>query len=89
MSRLFSNRDRHFDLGLLPAERLQRDELAQPVEAHAPADAHQAGAFHRTLQLADCQRHALRQFLKVSVASGFERNGRQLKTVERGQQLFE
>ena len=44
MARLFSNRDRPFDLGLLPTELLPR-EAAEPVAGvRQPADAAQAGS---------------------------------------------
>ncbi|MDH5577554.1 MAG: Fe-S protein, partial [Betaproteobacteria bacterium] len=43
MARLFSNRDRPFDLGPLPAEQLPRDPAAPIVEARQPADASPAG----------------------------------------------
>ncbi|MDH4173962.1 MAG: Fe-S protein, partial [Betaproteobacteria bacterium] len=43
MARLFSNRDRSFDLGPLPAELLARDPAAPIVEARQPADASPAG----------------------------------------------
>ena len=39
MSRLFTNRDRHYDMGVLPTERLARDADASPGAARAPADA--------------------------------------------------
>ena len=39
MSRLFSNRDRHYDMGVLPAELLKRDAAAPVLEARSPADA--------------------------------------------------
>jgi len=38
MPRLFSNRDRAFDLGVLPTERLPRDAAAPIVAARMPAD---------------------------------------------------
>ena len=44
MARLFSNRDRPFDLGVLPTERLQRDAGAASVPARQPQDANAAGA---------------------------------------------
>ena len=44
MARLFSNRDRSFDLGPLPAELLARDAQAPILEARQPADAAPAGA---------------------------------------------
>ena len=37
MARLFSNRDRPFDLGPLPAESLARDPAAPVLEARLPA----------------------------------------------------
>ena len=43
MSRLFSNRDRHFDMGVLPTELLARDADAQPLPAKVPADRFAAG----------------------------------------------
>ena len=39
MSRLYSHRDRHFDLGPLPTERLARDAQAPVREARLPQDA--------------------------------------------------
>ena len=39
MSRLYSHRDRHFDLGSLPTERLDRDAGAPVQEARLPQDA--------------------------------------------------
>ena len=44
MSRLFSNRDRHFDMGMLPTELLQRDDAAQLLPARMPADQNFAAA---------------------------------------------
>ncbi len=38
MSRLYSNRDRPFDMGVLPTELLARDPLAQAADARMPAD---------------------------------------------------
>jgi len=43
MARLFSNRDRPFDLGVLPTERLPRDAAAASVPARQPGDAVVAG----------------------------------------------
>jgi len=43
MARLFSNRDRPFDLGPLPAELLPRDAAAPIADARQPADASPAG----------------------------------------------
>jgi len=43
MARLFSNRDRPFDLGPLPAELLARAASASVLEARQPADAAPAG----------------------------------------------
>jgi ferredoxin len=43
MARLFSNRDRPFDLGVLPTERLPRAAGAPASDARQPADAHAAG----------------------------------------------
>ncbi len=43
MARLFSNRDRPFDLGVLPTERLPRDPAAASVPARQPGDANAAG----------------------------------------------
>jgi len=43
MARLFSNRDRPFDLGVLPTERLPRDAGAASVPARQPGDANAAG----------------------------------------------
>jgi ferredoxin len=43
MARLFSNRDRPFDLGVLPTERLPRSATAPIVAAQQPADRHAAG----------------------------------------------
>lgn len=44
MPRLYSNRDRPFHLGALPAERLARDADARVGPARQPVDAHGAGA---------------------------------------------
>ena len=44
MARLFSNRERPFDLGVLPAELLERDPHAQVLEAAMPRDRRDAGA---------------------------------------------
>jgi ferredoxin len=44
MARLFSNRERPFDLGVLPAELLARDAGAAIGESRQPADASTAGA---------------------------------------------
>ena len=43
MARLYSNRDRPFDLGPLPAERLPRDAAARIVDARQPGDTAPAG----------------------------------------------
>ncbi len=43
MARLFSNRDRPFDLGVLPTERLPRDSGAAIVPARQPGDSSVAG----------------------------------------------
>jgi ferredoxin len=43
MARLFSNRDRPFDLGVLPTELLARDAAAPIKEAQLPQDVHPAG----------------------------------------------
>jgi len=43
MPRLFSNRDRPFDRGVLPTERLPRAADAPALAARQPADAHPAG----------------------------------------------
>ena len=43
MSRLYSNRDRPFDMGVLPTESLARDASAVPLPAVQPVDAHAAG----------------------------------------------
>jgi reductive dehalogenase len=39
MSRLFSNRNRPYDMGVLPTELLRRDAAAPVVAAHQPGDA--------------------------------------------------
>ena len=44
MARLYSNRDRPFDLGPLPLERLPRDTAAPMVDARQPVDVARAGA---------------------------------------------
>ncbi|MEO8202631.1 MAG: reductive dehalogenase domain-containing protein [Betaproteobacteria bacterium] len=44
MARLFSNRDRSFDLGVLPTELLARDPAAPIAPSSQPSDAHAAGA---------------------------------------------
>jgi reductive dehalogenase len=44
MARLYSNRDRPFDLGPLPLERLPRDTAAPIVDARQPVDVARAGA---------------------------------------------
>jgi ferredoxin len=44
MARLFSNRDRPFDLGVLPAELLARDPRLEVTDARLPADASQASS---------------------------------------------
>jgi hypothetical protein len=44
MARLFSNRDRPFDMGMLPTELLARDPHLEIGEASVPADAAQPGA---------------------------------------------
>ncbi|MGE3678573.1 MAG: hypothetical protein AB7F95_11735, partial [Burkholderiales bacterium] len=44
MSRLFSNRDRPYDMGVLPAELLERDAGAPELPARMPSDAAAAGA---------------------------------------------
>ena len=44
MPRLYSNRDRPFDMGALPTERLERDPSAAPAAAAMPADAWPPGA---------------------------------------------
>ncbi|MEO7402798.1 MAG: Fe-S protein, partial [Burkholderiales bacterium] len=44
MSRLYSNRDRSYDLGHLPTELLPRDRLAASLDAAQPTDANTAEA---------------------------------------------
>ncbi len=44
MSRLFSNRDRPYDMGVLPTELLERDAGAPELPARMPSDAAAAGA---------------------------------------------
>ena len=44
MARLFSNRDRPFDLGVLPTELLPRAAVEPVAGARQPADAEQAGS---------------------------------------------
>ena len=44
MARLFSSRDRPFDLGVLPTELLARDPHLEIGEASVPADAARPGA---------------------------------------------
>ena len=39
MTRIYSNRDRPYDLGNLPVERLARDAAAPVVDARMPEDA--------------------------------------------------
>ena len=41
MTRLFSNRDRPFDMGVLPTELLARDAAAPAVASRMPADLHE------------------------------------------------
>ena len=43
MARMFSNRDRPFDLGVLPTECLPRDAQAGSVPARQPGDVNAAG----------------------------------------------
>ena len=43
MARMFSNRDRPFDLGVLPTEQLPRDPGAGSVPARQPGDVNAAG----------------------------------------------
>ena len=43
MTRLFSNRNRHFDMGDLPTELLARDALAPEIKATVPKDQYTAG----------------------------------------------
>ena len=43
MARLFSNRDRPYDLGILPTELLARDAAAPILDARQPGDAAHAG----------------------------------------------
>ena len=44
MSRLFSNKDRPFDMGILPTELIARDAAAPVADARMPGDALPAGA---------------------------------------------
>ena len=44
MAKLFSNRDRPVDLGVVPTEGLPRDAAAASVPARQPGDANAAGA---------------------------------------------
>jgi ferredoxin len=44
MARLFSNRDRPYDMGVLPTELLARDPGAPIVDSRMPGDRHGAGA---------------------------------------------
>jgi hypothetical protein len=43
MARLFSNRDRPYDMGVLPTELLARDPGARIVDSRMPGDAHDEG----------------------------------------------
>lgn len=43
MPRLFSNRNRHFDMGDLPTELLARDINAPELKATSPQDQYSAG----------------------------------------------
>ena len=43
MTRIFSNRSRHFDMGDLPTELLSRDDLAEETKADSPKDQYPAG----------------------------------------------
>ena len=43
MTRIFSNRSRHFDMGDLPTELLSRDALAVEIKADSPKDQYPAG----------------------------------------------
>ncbi|MGQ0655936.1 MAG: Fe-S protein, partial [Betaproteobacteria bacterium] len=43
MARLFSNRDRPYDMGVLPTELLPRDPAAPIVDSRMPADRHPPG----------------------------------------------
>jgi hypothetical protein len=42
VARLFSNRDRPFDMGVLPTELLERDPAARIVACAMPGDANPA-----------------------------------------------
>lgn len=44
MARLFSNRERPFDLGMLPTELLERNAAEPVVASRLPGDANPAGA---------------------------------------------
>ena len=43
MTRIFSNRSRHFDMGDLPTELLARDAQALEIKAESPKDQFPAG----------------------------------------------
>ena len=55
MSRLFSNRDRHFDMGVLPTELLARDGNLVPQHASVPTDRFTAGPAGVNQALAEYQ----------------------------------
>ena len=55
MTRLFSNRNRHFDMGDLPTEMLARDANAPELKATSPTDQYAAGPSSLTDALATYQ----------------------------------
>ena len=56
MTRLFSNRSRHFDMGDLPTELLARDAHAPEVQAASPKDQYPAGPHSLNEALATYQK---------------------------------
>lgn len=67
MPRLFSNRDRPFDLGVLPTERLARDAHAPVVDARQTGDVHPAGAQSLAVSIPE-YRELFGRFLDGAVA---------------------
>lgn len=68
MARLYSNRDRPFDLGPLPLERLPRDPAATILDARQPQDASPADPGSIAAAIPE-YRELFRQYLDGEVAS--------------------
>ena len=69
MARLYSHRDRPFDLGPLPLELLPRDAAARIVDARQPGDASAASPDSIAAALPE-YRELFAQYLDGEVARG-------------------